>query len=38
MKGKHTIHFGGTVVYTLADDGFDFVFDLDITYQITVSK
>ena len=37
-KGKHTIHFGGTVVYTLADDGFDFVFDLDITYQITVSK
>ena len=36
--GKHTIHFGGTLVFTLADDGFDFIFDLDITYNITVKK
>ena len=37
-KGKHTIHFGGTAVYTAADDGFDLIFDLDITYHIAVSK
>src|SRR5262249_35061297 len=34
--GQHTIHFGGTAVYTLAQDGFDFVFILDITYYLTM--
>lgn len=35
--GKHTIHFTGALVFTAAEDGFDFSFTLDITYHITVS-
>jgi hypothetical protein len=35
-KGEHEIHFGGAAVFTLEDDGFDFFFGLDITYNITV--
>jgi hypothetical protein len=34
--GSHTIHFSGSVVFTLAQDGFDFRFSLDITYHLTV--
>lgn len=35
-KGKHTIHFGGTFHFTLAEDGFDGDLPIDITYQLTV--
>jgi len=34
--GDHTIHFTGSLIYTLAQDGFDFSFSLDITYNLTV--
>ena len=34
--GEHEIHFGGAAVFTLEEDGFDFFFGLDITYNITV--
>jgi hypothetical protein len=34
--GRHTIHFTGLVVFTLAQDGFDFSFSQDITYHLTV--
>jgi len=34
--GEHTIHFGGSGIYTVEEHGFDFVFHLDITYHITV--
>ena len=34
--GNHVIHFGGTFVFTIENDGFDFSFNLDITYRITV--
>jgi hypothetical protein len=34
-KGAHTLHFGGKLVFTEAEDGFDFVFILDITYHLT---
>jgi hypothetical protein len=36
--GKHKIHFEGVAMYTLEDDGFDLIFSLDITYNITVKK
>ena len=36
--GEHVLHFGGAFVFTLAEDGFDFSFTLDITYRITVSS
>ena len=36
--GSHTIHFKGSVVFTQAQDGFDFTFSLDITYHLTVIK
>jgi hypothetical protein len=36
--GSHTIHFAGSVVFTLANDGFDFTFALDITYHLHVGK
>jgi hypothetical protein len=35
--GQHTIHLTGAVVYTVAADGFDFSFSLDITYHIKVT-
>jgi hypothetical protein len=35
--GTHTLHFGGSAVFTQAQDGFDFTFKLDITYHITVA-
>jgi hypothetical protein len=35
--GGHTIHFTGSLVFTLAQDGFDFSFSQDITYNLTVS-
>jgi hypothetical protein len=35
--GEHTLHFGGSAVFTQAQDGFDFTFKLDITYHITVA-
>jgi hypothetical protein len=34
--GRHTIHFSGAAVFTLAEDGFDFTFSQDITYNVTV--
>jgi hypothetical protein len=34
--GQHTIHFGGELVFTAEEDGFDFVFQEDITYHLTV--
>jgi len=36
--GSHTIHFKGSVVFTQAQDGFDFTFSLDITYHLMVTK
>ena len=36
--GSHTIHFKGSVVYTAAQDGFDFTFSLDITYHLAVTR
>jgi len=35
--GTHTIHFAGELVFTQAQDGFDFTFTLDITYHLTVA-
>jgi hypothetical protein len=35
-RGQHTIHFSGDFRFTLAEDGFDFKFVIDITYSITV--
>jgi hypothetical protein len=35
--GRHTIHFSGAAVFTLAEDGFDPTFSQDITYPLTVS-
>jgi len=34
--GRHTIHFTGSLVFTAAQDGFDFIFSQDITYNIAV--
>jgi len=35
--GPHTLHYGGEVLFTMAEDGFDLSLPLDMTYQITVS-
>jgi len=35
-RGNHEVHFAGAAVFTVANDGFDFAFILDITYNITV--
>lgn len=35
-KGNHTIHYGGTFRFTLAEDGFEAEFPKDITIQLTV--
>jgi hypothetical protein len=35
--GSHTIHFKGSIVFTQAQDGFDFTFSLDITYHLTIT-
>ena len=37
-KGRHTIHYGGTFHFTLADDGFDGDFPHDVTIDLTVTK
>lgn len=37
-RGKHIVKFRGTAVFTEEEDGFDFVFALDITYHITVER
>jgi hypothetical protein len=34
--GQHTIHFAGIILFTQAQDGFDELFELDITYHLTV--
>jgi hypothetical protein len=34
--GRHTIHFSGTLMFTLDPDTFDFIFSQDITYNVTV--
>lgn len=36
-KGTHTIHYGGTFHFTLADDGFDADFPHDVTIKATVT-
>jgi len=35
--GPHTVRFSGAIVFTQAQDGFDFSFALDITYHLTVA-
>lgn len=35
-RGEHNIHFSGEARFTAAEDGFDFLFQLDINYDITV--
>ena len=35
--GKHTVHFGGSLHFTLANDGFDADFPLDMTYNLAVN-
>lgn len=35
-KGEHTIHYGGSFHFTLADDGFDADLVVDMTYHVTV--
>jgi len=35
--GAHTIHFSGAFHFTLAEDGFDADFPLDMTYHLTVN-
>ena len=35
-RGRHTIHFGGTTRYTVAQDGFDGDFPIDMTYHVSV--
>ncbi|KPK49105.1 MAG: hypothetical protein AMS22_14220 [Thiotrichales bacterium SG8_50] len=37
-RGEHEIHFKGEAEFTLEEDGFDFLFQLDITYNINVGK
>ncbi len=35
-RGNHTIHYTGKLVFTQAQDGFDYLFYQDITYHLTV--
>lgn len=35
--GQHTVHFSGEIVFTDAEDGFDFQFILDVTYHLTIA-
>jgi hypothetical protein len=35
-KGEHTIHVGGTFLFTLEDDGFDLELPADATFHVTV--
>ena len=35
-RGEHDIHVEGAAVFTQEEDGFDFRFELDIDYHITV--
>ncbi len=35
-KGQHTIHYGGTFHFTLAEDGFDADLSIDMTYHVKV--
>jgi len=35
-SGQHTIHFTGTWLFTLEEDGFDWTFTVDVTYFLTV--
>ena len=35
-KGEHTIHYGGSFLFTLAEDGFDAELTVDMTYHVTV--
>ena len=37
-KGEHNIHFVGEAEFTEEEDGFDFLYMLDIEYDITVGK
>jgi len=34
--GSHRLHFTGSLLFTAANDDFDFSFSLDITYNLTV--
>lgn len=35
-EGKHKIHFGVEAAFTLAEDGFDFILSMDVTYNLKV--
>jgi hypothetical protein len=35
-EGTHTIHYGGSFHFTLANDGFDFDLPMDVTYNLLV--
>ena len=35
-EGEHEIHFTGQLTFTVAEHGFDFVFDLDVIYYLTI--
>jgi len=35
--GDHTLRFGGAFHFTLAEDGFDGDFPIDMTYHLTVN-
>lgn len=37
-RGRHTIQFSGSAIFTQEEHGFDFVFTLDITYHLTVGE
>ena len=36
-KGSHTLHYSGTILFTLAADGFDAAYSLDMTYHLKVA-
>jgi hypothetical protein len=35
--GNHTLHYSGDFIFTQAEDGFDFHFTLDISYDLTIA-
>jgi hypothetical protein len=35
--GPHVVRFGGEFAFTQAQDGFDFLFKLEVTYQLLVA-
>ena len=35
-EGEHEIHFRGVLTFTLEEHGFDFVFETEVTYNLTI--